>query len=169
MQTRLQTSREYFRSLMTIYTALVAGQIVFLLVALLMQQMKQPSPFPPDFTGWFVWIVPVVIIFAVAGSWVFFRLRLPSIRQREELTVKMAIYRAMLIIRYAIMETASIFAIIGYFATGERVFALLAGLTILFFLTALPSRTRAVNDLEMNAEDQKAIMDPDAEIAVTSA
>ena len=168
MNTKQQTSSEYFRTLQIIYYTLIAGLVMSCIVALYLNQ-----------NGGFYWqtdevekpmkkMIYLVALFVFGGSafgnWMF-RKMIGIIKSMETLTEKMSSYRSALISKYALFAGASLFAIVAYYLSGNLLFLALSGLVILVFLTIKPTTARAANELDLNLKDKQAIHNPDRVIA----
>jgi len=164
MSTKQQTSKEYFRELQVIYYALIAGQVIFGIVA---HCLNQYGSFNSDvqIVGNIFYIVP---LFVFGGSYVsnmVFRKMMSATKSIGILTEKMNAYRSALIVRYSLLEGPSFFSIIAYYLTGHLLFLALSGLIIVFFLTIIPTTERAATDLELNLNDKQIINNPSRLIA----
>jgi hypothetical protein len=165
METKPQTSREYFRALQIIFYALIAGQVSFALVSVFLNQMSDFSSGTEDLRKIFLIIVPVFVIGGYLGSRFLFKNNLKTARSRESLTEKMNDYRAACVVRYALLEGPSFLAIITFLLTGDYVFLGITGFIIAIFLTIIPSQDKAVFELELNPYEEQKIRDPDAVIS----
>ena len=67
-------------------------------------------------------------------------------------------------VRYALLEGPSIFAIVVYLVTGDTVFILLAAFIVLYFLTIRPNKEKAVSDLDLDTNEEQILYDPNKEI-----
>ena len=165
MSTKQQTSSAYFRTVQVIYYALVAGQVIFGIVAL---YLNQNSKFYYDTKGVGNTILYIVALFVFGGSAVsnlVFRNMISAIKSRGTLTEKMTAYRSALIAKYSLLEGTSLFSIVAYYLTGNLLFLALSGLIIIVFLTIKPTTDRAAKELELNLNDEQAINDPNRVIA----
>ena len=78
------------------------------------------------------------------------------------LSEKLIDYRSALIVRYALLEGPSFFAIVVYMFTGELMFLGMAVLIILIFLFISPSVEKAGNDLELGQKEKQMLADPNS-------
>jgi hypothetical protein len=111
METRPQTSKEYFKTLQIIYYALITGQVIFGLVTLYLRKMIGLDTGLQDLTGIFLYLVPVFIIGGYFLSRILFKSNLNTAINKTSLIEKMSDYRAALVIRYALLEGPTFFAI----------------------------------------------------------
>jgi hypothetical protein len=161
METKPQTSKEYFKTLQIIFYALITGQLLFGLVALFLHQKIGLDNGLNDLKNIFLYIVPIFIAGGYLSSRILFKNSLKTAKSRASLVEKMADYRAALVVRYALLEGPSFFAIVIYQITGYLPFLVMAGFIIVIFLTLKPAKERAVSDLELSPAEEQAILDPD--------
>lgn len=154
-----QTSAQYFRTIRILQLALVAGQVVFAGISLL---LTKDGPLATDagLMPIFNMIVPALTIAGIAGSMVLFRTKVNQARSEPELTAKMAGYRAALILKYAMLEGPSLVAIIAYLLTGQLLY--LAAPVIMIILTLVPrsDKDTAIKDLELDYNEQAKLDTP---------
>lgn len=166
MQPNPQTSKEYFKVLSVLHAALLGTQLLFALVAV---YLSMDGQFGGDdlgeFNSIFRFVVPVVIVGAVFGSSVLFKMQMKSIRVKPELKDKLNDYRTASLIRYAMLEAPSMFALVSYLLTANFIFLGYAGLIIVVFVLSRPSPESTANDLELNQGDKAKIMDPNSVVA----
>lgn len=161
METKPQTSREYFKTMQIIYYALIAGQVSFALIALFLHQMIGLDTGLNELRIIFLYIVPIFIVGGYLSSRILFKNSLKTAKSKSSLVEKMADYRAALIVRYALLEGPSFLAIVVYLITGDFSFLVMAVFIIVIFFTIKPTRENAVNDLELNPAEEQAILDLD--------
>lgn len=165
METRQQTSKEYFKTLQIIYFALIAGQVIFGLVTLYLHQIIGLDTGLQNLRSIFLYIVPIFIIGGYLGSRILFKSNLKTVISKSSLVEKMSDYRAALVLRYALLEGPSFFAMVVYLLTDDVLFLVMAGLIIVLFFTMKPTKEHAVTDLELNPAEEQSILDPDKVIA----
>jgi len=165
MESRPQTSKEYFRTLQIIYYALIAGQVLFGLISVLLNQMTGFLSRTIELRNILLYITPVFIIGGYFGGRILFRKNMNTARNRAGLLEKMSDYRAAIVIRYALLEGPSMLSIIAYLLTGDLLFLGMAGLIIFIFITLKPSSDKAAADLDLGPEDEHSVNDPDAVIS----
>jgi uncharacterized membrane protein len=161
METKPQTSREYFRTMMIIFIALVTGQVMFGLVALFLQQIGELSPELQDMKMLFLIMVCGFVAGGYLGSRFLFRNSMKTAKEKTSLAEMMAHYRSALIVRYALLEGPSMFAVIAFLITGDYIFLGVAGFIIVIFITMPPTKSNAIRDLELNPDEERKINDPE--------
>lgn len=157
-----QTLKQYFTSLTIIHAALVMGQVLFAGVAYYIhsqQSQRQVASTGDDIT---LYLTVAMAIAGVAGGHVISTSKIKSLRNLKSLGEKLSGYRTALILRYALLEGPSLFALVNYLTSGNIIFlaisAMLVAITILF----RPSKERAIIDLEPNPVEKKDLENPDA-------
>ena len=78
--------------------------------------------------------------------------------------IKLDAYRAALILRYALLEGPSMFAIVVYLVTGGIIFILLAALIVFYFVTIRPNKENVIKDLDLNPNEEQILNDPNTKI-----
>jgi MFS family permease len=159
-----QTSKEYFKALQVIYFALIAGQIIFGLIAFFLNQEAGFYSEDPQLRSIFIFIVPVFVIGGFMASKIFFKKRVEEAKNKTSLIEKMSYYRAALILRYAFLEGPTFLSIIVYLLTNNWYFLVIAGFMIVIFFTIMPTSERASNELELNKNERQIILDADGVI-----
>ena len=104
-------------------------------------------------------LVTFVVSKLVAGK------KLKLAKEVAELKTKMESYRAVNIIKYALLEGTVFFAIITYLLTGELLLLGFAVMIMLLFATYYPTKEKLMRELELNREEQAILEDPEAVVA----
>ena len=139
MNTKKQTSKEYFKTLQIIYYALVAGQLIFVSIGFYMVKTGRFNINNPSLNNVFIYIIPLIVIGGVLLSNFIFNKKLNDAKGKPSLIEKMTTYRTCLIIRYGLLEGPSFLAVIAYLVTNSIIFLGLAGLIIVLFSTFKPT------------------------------
>lgn len=166
MQIKEQTSKEYFNGLTIIHAALLIGQVLFACVA---YYLNSNEPFSNNSRGLndvFQIVAPIFVVGGIMGSTFLTIAQLKSIKERTTLPEKLGSYRAVHIVKLALLEGPSLFAIVCYLLTANYLFLGLAGLIIVIFLINWPTRDKVAKDLELNQTDRARMEDPEAVVAV---
>jgi len=159
------TSKEYFRILGILYFALLSGQFFFAAVSLFANLSGAINQEGSSLRDIFIIAVPIFVIGGIFGSITIFKTKLAAIKDKIELKEKMADYRSACIIRWALLEFPSFFAILVYFLTGDILFLGMAALVVAYFISIKPSLEKASNELELDYNDKTTIENPDSVIA----
>jgi hypothetical protein len=168
MEKKQITSREYFKTLLFVYYVLIAGQVIFGLALLLLTMTGNFDPEDALLRTVFMYLVPILAIGGIFASIKIFKSKLNVARDADGLTEKMNNYRGVLIVRFALLEGPSFFAIVSFMQTGELLFLAVSGMIVLYFFTLKPTREKAVSDLELTENDSFTINDPDAVVATVA-
>lgn len=155
-----QTVKSYFLAIRILYYALIAGQLVFALLTFYLIMSGLYDGEQMELRNTFIFIVPVFVVGGLFASNILFKNFLNTARGKKNLYEKLSFYRSALIIRYALLEGPSFFAIVSFLLTGDYLFLGLSGLIILVFFTLNPTVEKAVNDLELHSEESYAINNP---------
>lgn len=159
----MQTSKKYFRSLSLIHYALLAGKVVFAGFALYLNYGKIQSV--TSLNELFIYMVPLIALVAVLLSQLIYRQQSTKLKTYNTLVPKMTEYQRIFVIRLALIEGATLFAIVVYMMTVEAIFIAIAVLLIVYFVLLRPSIAKIAMDLELNASDKMKLEQADALIA----
>lgn len=158
------TTKHYFKILNILFFALVAGQILFTAVALTLRYFSDQAivsalPLAPELM---MLALSLFTVMAIAASWLFFTVRLKSIKNQTTLAAQLKSYRSAQITRYALMEAPSLMAIVAFILTGNYLFLVCVAVIILAFLFIRPTPDTLSAHLQLTYEDQLLIRDPQA-------
>jgi hypothetical protein len=154
----LTTSRQYFRILTILHLSMCAGTILFLIVMAAMRFLGAAGEGDPALNHLLMPIAVVVVAVGCLGSHFLYKLRLKSVRNLTGLGAKLAVYRSLMIVRWALLEGPALFTVVCYFLTGNQLLLAFAALPVLMLLVSRPSREHATADLGLTW-DEKAILD----------
>ncbi|MES1223579.1 MAG: hypothetical protein ABUT20_49240 [Bacteroidota bacterium] len=144
----------YLKSLKIIHTALLAGQCIFLAVMVFLVIRKSMRPVDPSLDKILQVVALLVSFAAVFVSINIFKKKLQNINATaENATEKSTPYRAANIMKWAMIEGASLFSIIGFFLTGNYSFAALAVFLIVFFAMQAPSKIKIMLHLQISEQE----------------
>ena len=145
------TAKNLFKTMRIIHLALLAGQVLFAGVVFFLNHSTVISL---DTSEILVIVAPVMGVAAFVGSIVFFKNQLQSVKDRATLKEKMGAYQTALIVRFALLESASLFNLVCYFITQNFLFLLIAMLMIIYFVVAWPTVNSAESDLDLNYDEK---------------
>lgn len=136
----------YFRSISILHLAIVAGQAMFLLIALFLYSQKnaqfmQDSTFSEVYVYAIAGVVPVAYLIAS----MFYNKKLNAINTQNSFEVNKQIFRKSLIICLAILEGATLINVIFFLVFGNIVNAIVALIGILIAYFYKPSKERLAN------------------------
>ncbi len=161
-----QTSKQYFLFLKIFYAALLFGQVFFAGISFYLHQdngfNKEAKP-SGNVGGLFEYIVPALALVCLLGSYFVVKYLIENAKNKVPLSDKLNAYRTALLIRSAILELPTLFAIIIYFTTGDQYYLGIAlGLIAFFALTNFPTIERTITDLNLDWNDKAKVEDPTA-------
>lgn len=157
------TSKSYFKQLNLLMGAMIAGLVLFALVATFL--ITSEGPLAPAIHAVFQYLAPAIALGSMVGSYFFFKERLKMIPPDAGLTAKMNGYRSAKIIAFALLDGGAMFSVIGYLMAGHWLYLASAGFVLLVFLLGRPSPQQAVNDLELMGEEAFRVQNPEEIIA----
>lgn len=166
MQTQPQTSKQYFTSLKIIHIAMLMGQMMMLLMFYFIVQSNGEGISPNEEGDNFAFILKAIASFLVVSCVLLSQLipktQLKTIRKMASLKQKLKDYRALQIVKYALLEGAAMATLVFYFITGELFFLMLVLPLVLVFFFERPSQFKTISDLELKKDDRTLIDNPDA-------
>lgn len=124
-----------FKNLQIIFLGLLIGQITFAVVAnFMITNIAVRS------TSVLIYLVPAVMVSSIlSGNYLFNVSRKKIIAQQGNLEDKFKSYRQSAVIRWAIMETGNLLAIVATFIEGKTLYFAMFAVGLLFFATTRPS------------------------------
>jgi len=164
MELKLQTSKEYFRSLMIVHAALLAGQVIFLFISFFLNASGLIIADSGDLDRIFTIVVPLFVLAGITTSLVLTKTRLTQIREKGSLNEKLTEYRSAFIVKLALLEGPSFLAIVCYLLTANPLFLGLAVFMIVLFFINRPTREKVSAELELHQHDIDLIDKPDSVI-----
>ncbi len=165
MRTQSQTSKEYFTVLTILHAAMLIGQLFFMSVVYFLVSSDEgiiSNPDDENFTFILQVIATVLVIGGMAVSQLLGKSRLKIIRNRKSLSEKLKDYRAILILKYALLEGPALTTLVFFLLTGKMYFLLLVLPLILVFFLERPSKYKVVSDLALKKDERLLLDNPDA-------
>lgn len=160
-----QTSSEYFKALSIIHGALLGGQVMFLLLSVFLNSGDQPFGEKGELDQIFQYLAPLLCVAAIISSHLLYKKRIADIQQQNDLIDKLTDYRGAFIIKLALLESATLFAVICYLLTANFLYVpLFIAMAVLFFFNRT-TKTRIIRELNLSAEEVKSFDNPDAIVA----
>lgn len=147
----------YFKALKIIFFALLTGQVLFLIISYSLVNYGDLDIHAKELEKVFVYIVPFFYLVSILAGYAIFKKKITQVKQEQDLATKLEGYRGLYITRFALLEFATLFAIIAYLITGMQMFIVIAGLSILSFLTLKPSKEKLMKELELGSEELSSI------------
>ncbi|MBL7779992.1 MAG: hypothetical protein JNM22_02160 [Saprospiraceae bacterium] len=151
---------QYFRHLQIFFFALLAGQILICAVLYFVYQPQEGiSPFQQD---WVLKAWPFALVALMVVGFFLNRRILASANEKNRLADKLATYRIASIQKWAMTEGGTLISALLFFETGNQQYLNLAGVAIAYFATQFPSRQHLTEVLDLSANDQATLDDPNA-------
>ena len=142
----------FLKSISIIHLALLAGQVIFAIVAYA-QSIKVffGISYMDDV---FMYIVPLAAIGGFIAGYSIFKKQLAAIRSKNSLGEKIIAYQTALIIRYALLEGPCLLAVWAYLNNNNLFYLMVAGLLIVYFIFLRPTMEKVENDLDLNFNEK---------------
>lgn len=137
------------RALKIIFYALLAGQVIFFLVAFIIKDVFSPNQ---EMTKVFDYMVPVFLFGGIFLSRYLYRMMISKSRDLP-LPNKMMNYRTAVVISLAVLEAANMIAITAFMITGEYLYAAASVILFLLFMLSAPGEDKLRTDMEMSTEE----------------
>lgn len=158
------TTRSYFRTLTILHLALTLGQVIFGLTACVVQLVGayNPAALTPDLYNTLQYLAPGFALLSIGLSWLVFSTRIKALRSLSSAADQYTGYRSACILRYAVLEGASLVALACFVLTGDYVFLIIPAFIILVFIYIRPGKAALLRHLQPAYDQQLLIEDPDA-------
>jgi len=160
MQQNVLTSKLYFRSLTIIFSALLAGQVFFTLLTLLLGEIVSGKEDMSSLIDIFKYFMPFCVLGGIIASIIISKAKLKEARKRDTLKQKLEDYQTLTIVKLAILEGQAFFAIVVFMITGSLIFLGYGLIVTLFFLTQFPMKIKIVEELNLNESDKRLLENP---------
>jgi hypothetical protein len=160
MATFIQTSGGYLRSARTTYWTIFGVQTLVAAFAYLVNYHK-PVDFgkfhPNDIMAYFI---PTIALGGLVASQLVFKNRVKIVREKSQLKQKLDCYKAALMIRFSLMEGPNLMVLAAYFFTDNPLYLVMAIVSLVVYLSVLPSVQSISKDLHFNDEEQAHLSNP---------
>lgn len=138
-----------FKQLKIIFFALVLGQIIYFIIALILIQ-NEMVVLDKDFSTIGGFIVPlVVVVMVVASKLVYNRTINSKIKAGNK--EKLIIYRTSNIVKFALLEGANMFSITFYLLTGDFLYAGMFIIIIGIFFVNFPGKEKFMAEFGLSS------------------
>lgn len=151
----MENRKSEIKSLRVLYLALLTGQVLFVIISFVVVKFNDALPVNENFSR-----VLQIIALGVAAAAFFigyniFKKRIKGIHEAGYITMERKIeqYRAVSIMRWALMEGSTLFSIIGFIITSNYAFVILAALMLFFFAGLNPTKDKLVRDLQLKKSE----------------
>jgi hypothetical protein len=154
-QPGLRDPGNYLKTITIIHIALLTGQVMFAIVSFFMTNSTSLNLNPAGDV--YFYIVPVFALFGIIAGSLLFKQLVAGTAGKKTLSEKLAGYQTALIVRFALTEGASLFAIVSYLLGGNLFYLVVAGLNMLYFILIRPTKDKMSDDLNLSYEDKIAM------------
>ena len=142
------TMQSQVRLLRILHLAIVMSQIIFaVMVVGLSEKFEMKFNIEEDIL---VIIIPVTILIFIVVANLIFKKLLEMARAEQDVSTKLAKYRAASIVRFAFMEAPTLLSCVLFFMSDNLLYILCAGLMIIIQLFFHPTKERVASDLVMD-------------------
>ncbi|UOE47733.1 hypothetical protein MTO98_25305 [Mucilaginibacter sp. SMC90] len=149
-QAQNQSPAAIVKTLSIIHMALVAGQTLFAAVTFIIPK----NPVKSAGNDMLVYIVPIFAVSCFIASHMLFLKLLGNIKSDATLKAKLMAYQSATIVRLALLEGPSLFAIVGFLLTGKLILIGISVVLIAYFIYLRPSRQKIEDDLTLGYEEK---------------
>lgn len=146
-----KTPAAIVRNINIIHMALIAGQAIF---AFVMFTQSQQTTIKLDKHDGFILTIPVFAIGSFFISSFLFKKLIAKTINVNDLNGKLANYQIAAIVRIALLESASLFAIVIYNLTGNFLFLLIAILLMIYGVIIRPTVETIADDLQLSYDEK---------------
>lgn len=144
---------QYLKALTILFTALLAGQVIFAVLAFTLVYTGSFKNSMPELENIFLLFVPALIIIARLAGNQLFKKKILDALNTSTTEEKLSIYRAAFITRCALLEFPILFAIITYLLINRMELLLFAAGGLLLFAMMKPTKEQIASELQINGND----------------
>lgn len=139
---------KFLLSIRIVFLGVFIAPVIFLCVVLAMQKdIARPLTRADDP---FLYIVIIVATMAVISSNMLYRLRLPAVKTLTSNSEKLAGWRTLFIVRLAMIEGATLFAIVALLLQECQIYLYIAAALIGVQTLNFPKASSIQNEIELN-------------------
>lgn len=158
------STKEYFKLISIIHSALALGIILFGVIICLFIADFQHTDTQSGLANLFVYLVPGLIMTGIIASNVIFRIKLNTLLISEDLKIKLEVYRRASIIRYAFIQFPALFALMVILMTSDINYVVYAGLMIILLFIKRPTMKLAISELRLDQKEIALLENPDSNL-----
>ena len=156
-QAQAQLQR-FFKQLNLLFLVFLTGLVV-VLVGVVTGSNLGRNPSNPETEDLMIWAVPALALAQLLLSQFVYKSRIKRAKAAEKLYEKMAGYKNGMLLRFIVLNSASLLAAIAFLMTGQWVFigisVIVAG--VMFFYR--PTVPRFIEDLDLDELEQQVVLD----------
>lgn len=162
------TTRSYFRSLVILHIALIAGQVIFGMTGFMVKLVSQDAVSDktlvcsPEVYPGIQYLILALALLGLGASWLLFSSRLRILKGLSSPAEQYKGYRSACILRYALLEGPSLIALVLFLVTGDYLLLAVPAFIILVFIMIRPTKATLMQHLQPAYDQQMLLDDPDA-------
>ena len=167
MSANQMTVKTFFYSLQILFFAMIAGLVLFAIVAYYLNMTEQGAK-DPSLNGMFYFIVPSTLVLGIIGGQYLSNAKFQAAKEAPNLSAKLEGFRTGMILRYATIEGPGMLAIVAYLLTNNFLYLVIGLAGILFFLRHQPTKDRAIEVLDLDSSERATLNNDDAKLQISS-
>jgi hypothetical protein len=144
----MHDSKTYLRANSMLHFALLSGQMMLAIVFIAITG-KTEIILNPEGDLFFIF-VPAFALVAIFISGFIFKKLLIQANSKTTLSEKLGLYRPALLVRFAILEGASLFGVVAYFLNANLFYVFVSAFVMVYFFTLRPTKEKLENDLQLD-------------------
>lgn len=146
-----------YKGLQIVFFSLLAGQILFLAVAIFLIKENIFTTARHDLENIFLSVLVILALICMVSGSRIFKSRIQKLGVVKSVPERFSEYRATSIVRWALLEGPCLFAIICFLLTSNYFFVLIAILILFFFGSTSPVKTKVASDMGISTDELDAI------------
>jgi hypothetical protein len=147
-----------FKLIVIIHLALLAGQVLFAAVCILITPKIIINV--RDTQSPFVYLAPTLAVIGVLMGNFLYTSMLKNISDKKGLAPKLTIYQSAHIVRCALLEGPSLFAIVVFFLTGELYYLIISVFIMGYFIYLRPTKEKVAEAACLTYEEKAEFNQP---------
>jgi hypothetical protein len=161
-QSAAGTPKNALKTTSIIHLALLAGQVLFMIVAYITNKNIKYFDYKDSRNDVFFYIAPLMAITCTVVGGFLFNQQLGKFHQQaagsgKTLSEKLQAYQSALIVRYALLEGPSLFGIVCFLITGNLFYLLISTCLIITMISLRPSVNAAEAYLQLSYDETQQL------------
>lgn len=148
---------EQLKVTFVIYYALLTGQLLFFVVAFWFSGSENFTA-NKELDEIFQIVVPVFGFAIMIFSRFLFNKNISGVDEKEDAITKVAKYRTLKIIQWALVESATMFSIVALMLTGNHLYSAVFIFLIGYFYLVKPSKENFIDEMKLNSADADELL-----------
>ena len=156
------TPKNALKTTSIIHLALIAGQVLFMIVAYITNKNIKYFDYKDSRNDVFFYIAPLMAITCTVVGGFLFNQQLGKFHRQaadsgKTLSEKLQAYQSALIVRYALLEGPSLFGIVCFLITGNLFYLLISACLIITMISLRPSVNAAEAYLQLSYDETQQL------------